>query len=173
MGKKSRRQRGDKRAHLNPTERSLKQLLDTYEKEDEEEEAMNNEPTPGICAATHERRRRRAVIAAAEAECRAAVPSNPPTNHKVSPASHPRLYRAIMALVDAVSLDEDDKEAMGEYLRKSVGNRPFPGPFWDAKALKNPPPTPGLNSSLKKHTSNPKINLKCKSGDFELKLKFH
>jgi hypothetical protein len=27
-----------------------------------------------------------------------------------------------MALVDAVSLDEDDKEAMGEYLRKSVGN---------------------------------------------------
>ena len=26
--------------------------------------------------------------------------------------------------------------------------------------LKNPPPTPGLNSSLKKHTSNPKIQLK-------------
>ena len=38
--------------------------------------------------------------------------------------------------------------------------RPFPGPFWDVKALKNPPPTPGLNSSLKKHTSNPKIQLK-------------
>ena len=40
--------------------------------------------------------------------------------------------------------------------------RPVPGPFWDVNALKNPPP--GLNSSLKKHTSNPKIQLKCKAG---------
>jgi hypothetical protein len=125
MGKKSRRKRTDKWAHIDTREadaakRDALQFLKGFK--EEEEEAMNNEPTPGICAATHERRRRRAVIAAAEAECRAAVPSNPPTNHKVSPASHPRLYRAIMALVDAVSLDEDDKEAMGEYLRKSVGN---------------------------------------------------
>ena len=40
------------------------------------------------------------------------------------------------------------------------------GPFWDAKALKNPPPTPGLNSSLKKHTSNPKIQLKMQKRGF-------
>ena len=51
--------------------------------------------------------------------------------------------------------------------------RPFPGPFWDAKALKNPPPTPGLNSSLKNTPQIQKFNLKCKSGDLELKLKFH
>ena len=44
--------------------------------------------------------------------------------------------------------------------------RPFPGPFWDVKALKNPPPTPGLNSSLKKHTSNPKIQLKMQKRGF-------
>ena len=48
-----------------------------------------------------------------------------------------------------------------------------PGPFWDAKALKNPPPTPGLNSSLKNTPQIQKFNLKCKSGDLELKLKFH
>ena len=51
--------------------------------------------------------------------------------------------------------------------------RPFPGPFWDVKALKNPPPTPGLNSSLKNTPQIQKFNLKCKSGDLELKLKFH
>ena len=122
MGKKSRRKRTDKWAHIDTREadaakRDALDFLKGYAFKEEEEES-----TPWVCAATHERRRRRAVIAAAEAECRAAVPSNPPTNHKVSPASHPRLYRAIMALVDAVSLDEDDKEAMGEYLRKSVGN---------------------------------------------------
>ena len=116
MGKKSRRKRTDKWAHIDTREADAakRDALQFLGFKEEEEEA--------ICAAAHERRRRRAVIAAAEAECRAAVPSNPPTNHKVSPASHPRLYRAIMALVDAVSLDEDDKEAMGEYLRKSVGN---------------------------------------------------
>ena len=123
MGKKSRRKRTDKWAHIDTREADAKrdalQFLRGFKEEDEE--ATNNESTPLICAATHERRRRRAVIAAAEAECRAAVPSNPPANHAVSPASHPRLYRAIMALVDAVSLDEDDKEAMGEYLRNSVG----------------------------------------------------
>jgi hypothetical protein len=123
MGKKSRRKRTDKWAHIDTREADAKrdalQFLRGFKEEDEE--ATNNESTPWICAATHERRRRRAVIAAAEAECRAAVPSNPPANHAVSPASHPRLYRAIMALVDAVSLDEDDKEAMGEYLRNSVG----------------------------------------------------
>ena len=31
--------------------------------------------------------------------------------------------------------------------RHPDAGRPFPGPFWDVKALKNPPPTPGLNSS--------------------------
>ena len=121
MGKKSRRKRTDKWAHIDTREadaakRDALDFLKGYAFKEEEGEA-----TPWICAATHERRRRRAVIAAAEAECRAAVPSNPPANHAVSPASHPRLYRAIMALVDAVSLDEDDKEAMGEYLRNSVG----------------------------------------------------
>ena len=49
--------------------------------------------------------------------------------------------------------------------------RPFPGPFWDVKALKNPPPTPGLNSSLKKHTSNPKMQLRTRGGFFELEVK--
>ena len=51
--------------------------------------------------------------------------------------------------------------------------RPFPGPFWDVKALKNPPPTPGLNSSLKKHTSNPKIQLRTRGGFLNLKSKLH
>ena len=36
--------------------------------------------------------------------------------------------------------------------------RPFPGPFWDVKALKNPPPTPGLNSSLKNTPQIQKCN---------------
>ena len=51
--------------------------------------------------------------------------------------------------------------------------RPFPGPFWDVKALKNPPPTPGLNSSLKKHTSNPKMQLRTRGGFLNLKSKLH
>ena len=123
MGKKSRRKRTDKWAHIDTREadaakRDALQFLKGFKEEGEEatnNESTNKESTLLICA-----RRRRAVIAAAEAECRAAVPRVRPD--KVSPASHPRLYRAIMALVDAVSLDEDDKEAMGEYLRKSVGN---------------------------------------------------
>ena len=40
--------------------------------------------------------------------------------------------------------------------------RPFPGPFWDVKALKNPPPTPGLNSSLKNTPQIQKCNLEEK-----------
>ena len=36
--------------------------------------------------------------------------------------------------------------------------------LWDAKALKNPPPTPGLNSSLKNTSQIQKFNLKCKAG---------
>ena len=42
--------------------------------------------------------------------------------------------------------------------------RPFPGPFWDAKALKNPPPTPGLNSSLKNTPQIQKCNLEHEAG---------
>ena len=44
--------------------------------------------------------------------------------------------------------------------------RPFPGPFWDAKALKNPPPTPGLNSSLKKTHLKSKNQLKMQKRGF-------
>ena len=43
---------------------------------------------------------------------------------------------------------------------------PFPGPFWDAKALKNPPPTPGLNSSLKKTHLKSKNQLKMQKRGF-------
>ena len=42
--------------------------------------------------------------------------------------------------------------------------RPFPGPFWDVKALKNPPPTPGLNSSLKNTPQIQKCNLEREAG---------
>ena len=42
--------------------------------------------------------------------------------------------------------------------------RPFPGPFWDVKALKNPPPTPGLNSSLKNTPQIQKCNLEHEAG---------
>jgi len=44
--------------------------------------------------------------------------------------------------------------------------RPFPGPFWDVKALKNPHPTPGLNS-------NPKMQLRTRGGFLNLKSKLH
>ena len=132
MGKKSRRQRGDKRAHLNPTERSLKQYLDAKDKEKEEEEAMNNEPAPWICtktnqpfapgAAPHERRA--AAIAAAEAECRAAIAADPGAADIVAvrPADARRVERvetAIQDLMDAVILDDDDDNNLTEYLRKS------------------------------------------------------
>ena len=52
MGKKSRRQRADKQAHLKPIERSMKQFIDAHEKE--EEEAMKNEPAPWICTKTNQ-----------------------------------------------------------------------------------------------------------------------
>ena len=36
--------------------------------------------------------------------------------------------------------------------------------FWDVKALKNPPPTPGLNSSLKNTPQIQKCNLEREAG---------
>ena len=54
--------------------------------------------------------------------------------------------------------------AFSPYRGESGRGRPFPDPFWDAKALKNPPPTPGLNSSLKNTPQIQKCNLEREAG---------
>ena len=62
--------------------------------------------------------RRAAAIAAAEAECRAAMAAAGPPSDNVlmTPDSHPRLFEANSALMDAVSLDEDDNANLHQYL---------------------------------------------------------
>ena len=66
------------------------------------------------------------------------------------------------------SRQENYDENRRVMLRLSGANpdagRPFPGPFWDVKALKNPPPTPGLNSSLKNTPQIQKCNLEHEAG---------
>ena len=117
MGKKSRRKRTDKWAHIDTREADAakRDALQFLGLKEEEEEA--------IFAAAHERRRRRAVIAAAEAECRAAMAVARGSADKViaerpiSQADVPRFERAIAALMDAVSLDDDDDSNLTEYLR--------------------------------------------------------
>ena len=61
------------------------------------------------------------TVAEAEAECRAAIESEGSSGGiALGPETHPRLFRANLALVDAIALDEDDKQTMGEYLSKCV-----------------------------------------------------
>ena len=122
MGKKSRRKRADKWAHIDTREadaakRDALDFLKGYAFKEEEEES-----TPWVCAATHERRRRRAVIAAAEAEFRAAIAAIPPRddNEEVKIYEDARCIQALSALTRAVTIDEDDKKTMGEYLTKSA-----------------------------------------------------
>ncbi|CAH0375120.1 unnamed protein product [Pelagomonas calceolata] len=122
MGKKSRRKRTDKWAHIDTREadaakRDALDFLKGYAFKEEEGEAR-----PWICAATHERRRRRAVIAAAEAEFRAAIAAVPPRddNEEVKIYEDARCIQALAALTRQVTIDEDDKKTMGEYLTKSA-----------------------------------------------------
>ena len=66
---------------------------------------------------------------------------------------HDELGPALLLDVGEGAAEERvDLAGVRERREERDAGRPFPGPFWDVKALKNPPPTPGLNSSLKKHT---------------------
>ena len=68
--------------------------------------------------------------------------------------------RGLHAQLQARGVDNLLKVAV----QAQISFRPFPGPFWDVKALKNPPPTPGLNSSLKNTPQIQKCNLEREAG---------
>ena len=60
------------------------------------------------------------TVAEAEAECHAAIAAIPSRDGTVEVAKDPRSMRAIEALRDAVTLDEDDNENFKAYLQRSV-----------------------------------------------------
>ena len=105
MGKKSRRQRVPNAAsRRGPTPVTI----DTAE----------DDAAPTVTASTLSPERRAAAIAAAEAECWAALESAE-GGVAFSPETHPRLFRANLALVDAISLGDDDRRTMAEYMSKT------------------------------------------------------
>ena len=73
---------------------------------------------PTVTASPLSPEQRTAAIAAAEAECRAAIAAVPPDhNGQLELSADPRCMRAIEALMDIVTLDEDDQRNFNAYLR--------------------------------------------------------
>ena len=101
MGKKSRRQRGG----LPGSDASRRGKV-------------NSSPS----ASTLSPERRAAAIAAAEAECWAALESAASDGITTAETAEttPRLFQANLALVDAISLDDDDRRTMAEYFSRTV-----------------------------------------------------
>ena len=110
MGKKSRRQRGGLPGRkVNSSESSTSNIRDRLS-----------------TLSTLSPERRAAAVTAAVAECQAAMAAAGPLGDNVftTPDSHPRLFRANSALMDAVSLDEDDNANLHQYLLRQV-EHPF------------------------------------------------
>ena len=86
-------------------------------------------PSKSTRSPTPEERRaaRAADIAAAEAECRAAIAAiTPSRDGQLEVSKDPRCMRAIAALTEAITLDEDDQRNFTAYLRRQetqVGNK--------------------------------------------------
>ena len=108
MGKRSRRQRGGLPGTLPGSVASRRGKV-------------NSSPS----ASTLSPERRAAAISAAEAECWAALESAASDGITTAETAEttPRLFQANLALVDAISLDDDDRRTMAEYFSRTVLRR--------------------------------------------------
>ena len=117
MGKKSRRDRAAYGPLRPPGSQTVGQTArgsrrgTTAGRFDDDVQPARNEPSA----------QPKPTVAEAEAELRAAIAAIPPSpDGSVEVATDPRSMRAIEALRDAVTLDEDDNENFKAYLQRSV-----------------------------------------------------
>ena len=116
MGKKSRRDRAAYGPLRPPGSQTVGQTArgsrrgTTAGRFDDDVQPARNEPSA----------QPKPTVAEAEAECHAAIAAIPSRDGTVEVAKDPRSMRAIEALRDAVTLDEDDNENFKAYLQRSV-----------------------------------------------------
>ena len=116
MGKKSRRDRAAYGPLRPPGSQTVGQTArgsrrgTTAGRFDDDVQPARNEPSA----------QPKPTVAEAEAECHAAIAAIPSRDGTVKVAKDPRSMRAIEALRDAVTLDEDDNENFKAYLQRSV-----------------------------------------------------